>query len=145
MATKNDKVVQELFAKVQEKKKEITKAEKPNWNTNCSFGFVKESSQRCNIQTISDIDDLIEIFAFLVDKSAAFDKACSLLEVKDRTFKWLGFTLEEWQTDIRTRITRIQITKKKQELESLEKRLDSLVSPELRAELELKAISEALG
>ena len=46
MATSRDKQVQELFKIVQEKKSDIVKAEKPNWQTNCSFGYDKNSSSR---------------------------------------------------------------------------------------------------
>ncbi len=143
MATKRDEQVQELFKIVQEKKSAILKAEKPNWQTNCSFGFDKNSSARQNIQVVSDMDELTEMFAFLLRREEYHNKASIELGV-DSKFKWMGFTLDQWKSDIQTRIDKIQISKKKQELEQLESRLNSLISPDLRAEMELSEIAKIL-
>jgi hypothetical protein len=145
MTADKDKRVQNLFDVVQKKKAEIAKAEKPNWVTNCSFGYAKDSaSNRVNVQIVSDPEDLISALSFLIDKEKSFDQAAKELGVEAQ-FKWMGYTVADWKTDFKTRINKLQITKKKAELESLEKRLDALVSPEMRAELELKAIEEALS
>ena len=146
MATKTDKQVQDLFKIVQIKKSEIAKAEKPNWQTNCSFGYSKDSGARTNIQTVSNVDELIDILAFIIDRSKAHTYACDALSVKEseHPFKWMGFSLDDWKTDILTRLNKIQISKKKQELEALESRLDKLVSPELKAEMELEEITKLL-
>jgi len=144
MATKTDKQVQELFEIVQQKKSAIVKAEKPNWQTNCSFGYDKNSSSRMNIQVVNDIDELTEILAFLLRKERSHYEASEILGVESQ-FKWLGFTFEQWKSDIQTRIDKIQISKKKQELEQLESRLGLLISPELRAEMELAEITKILN
>ena len=60
-------------------------------------------------------------------------------------FKWLGFTFDQWKADIKTRIDKIQISKKKKELEELEVRLDKLISPELKQQMELEEITKLLG
>ncbi len=143
MATSRDKQVQELFKIVQEKKSAIVKAEKPNWQTNCSFGYDKNSSSRLNIQVLSDVDELVEILAFLLRRKEYHEKASTLL-LTNSDFKYLGFTFEQWKSDIQTRIDKIQISKKKQELEQLESRLNSLISPELKAEMELAEITKML-
>lgn len=144
MATKTDKQVQELFEIVQQKKSAIVKAEKPNWQTNCSFGYDKNSSSRMNIQVVNDIDELTEILAFLLRKERSHYEASEILGVESQ-FKWLGFNFEQWKSDIQTRIDKIQISKKKQELEQLESRLGLLISPELRAEMELAEITKILN
>lgn len=141
---KTDKQVQELFKVVQQKKSAIVKAEKPNWQTNCSFGYDKNSSSRINIQVLSDIDELTEILAFLLRKENSHQEAAAILGVESE-FKWMGFTLQQWRSDIQTRIDKIQISKKKQELEQLESRLSLLISPELRAEMELEEITKILS
>jgi len=46
--------------------------------------------------------------------------------------------------DVKTRIGKVSIDKKKRQLEALETRLEKIVSPELRAEMELQAIKELL-
>lgn len=144
MENQKDKQVQELFKIVQQKKAEIIKAEKPNWLTNCSFGYNKDSSARQNIQVVSDVEELISILGFLIEKEKGFDAAQQVLGTSE-TFKWLGFTVEEWQSDIQTRINKIQISKKKKELDAIETKLNSLVSKEMREALELAEITKALG
>ena len=138
-----DKAVQQLFEVVQKKKAEIAKAEKPNWLTNCSFRYNKESSNSTNIQVCSDVNELITILGFLIGKQNEFNLAKEVLGVTN-TFNWFGFTVEEWTNDIRTRIDKIQITNKKKELEQLELRLDKLISPELKASMELDEIKKLL-
>lgn len=142
MANTDEKVL-ELFAVVQKKKEEIAKAEKPNWLTNCSFRFDKESNSTINIQTVSDVNRIVELLAFLYDKRKSFDDAAKDLGVESK-FNWFGFSVEDWKTDFQTRINKIQITKKKQELETMETRLNSLISPELKRQMELELISKQL-
>jgi hypothetical protein len=62
----------------------------------------------------------------------------------DFKFTWDNFTADEWIGDIKARIAKIQISAEKEKLENLEKRLNKIVSPEKRAELELEAIEQEL-
>lgn len=144
MTTEKDKLVQELFKVVQTKKAEISKAEKPTWLTNCSFGYEKGTSNKTNIRTVTDIEELVTILAFVVGKEKDFSTAKELLNVTV-PFNWGGFTKEEWVTDLQTRINQIQISQKKKELESLETRLNGLVSKEMRDQMELEEITKLLG
>lgn len=144
METAKDKQVQELFKIVQAKKVEIAKAEKPNWITNGSFGYNKDTSSRTNIHVVSEVDELVSILGFLLEKKKSFAEANAILGTNE-TFKWLNFELEDWQSDIQTRINKIQITKKKKELDAIESKLNSLVSKEMREALELAEITKALG
>ena len=144
MASEQDKLVQELFKVVQTKKAEIAKAEKPNWETNCAFRYNKDSSAATNLQVCADVEELVHILGFLCDRKAGFEKAQEITGTSLK-FKWLGFSFEDWASDIKTRIDKIQITNKKKELEVLESRLDKLVSPELKAKMELEEISKLLS
>lgn len=144
MATKQDKTVQDLFAVIQKKKEVIAKAEKPNWKTNCSFGYIKDSpTGRVNLQVLNDVQELIHILGFLIEKEKAFAEAAKFLDV-DAKFDWFGYTLDEWREDVQTRVNKIQIIDKKKTLEKLEARLNSLISPEFRAEMELAEITKML-
>lgn len=144
MENQTDKKVQEFFKVVQQKKAEIAKAEKPDWKTNCSFSYNKDSGSRINLQVVVDVEELVLILAFLIEKNQAFDKANALLGT-DLEFKWMNFTFEDWKSDIQTRINKVQISKKRKELEALESRLDKLISPELKAQMELDEISKLLS
>ena len=120
MAEKNarDIQIQKLFDVVQLKRDEILKAERPNWLTNCTFGY-DDSSKRINIQVTSDVGVLADILGFLYMKMGHYDKACETLGITSE-FKWMGYTLDEWTEDLKTRVNKIQITKKKKELEEEE-------------------------
>jgi hypothetical protein len=142
--SEKDKVVEQLFAQLQKKKDEIAKTEKPNWLTNCSFSFNRSGSDRMNIQTVSDIDVLVDALASLVEKEKAYKEAAKTLG-HSGTFKWNGFTVEEWTADFQTRVNKINITVKKKEFADLEARLDKLVSPEKREAMELEALSKLLA
>ena len=61
-----------------------------------------------------------------------------------RSAEWNGFSVNDWIDDIKTRINKVQIASKKVKLEHLESRLNAIISPELRAEMELEAISAEL-
>ena len=68
-----------------------------------------------------------------------------MLQVEAPPFEWTGFPVKDWLEDIKTRIDKLQIQSKKAKLETLEKRLNKIVSPELRAQMELDAIAAELG
>lgn len=138
-----DKKTRELFAIVQKKKGEIKAAEKPQWKTNCAFYFTESPKDPFNLQITTDVAALVRALAFLYEKEASFQAAAKDLGV-DILFEWHGYSTETWKVDIQARINKIQIEKKKKELEALEKRLDNILSPELKAEMELEAIMKEL-
>ena len=139
---KKDQTTLSLIKEVQRQKQEIAKAEKPSWNTNMSFSF-SERTGTVNLHTVATPTELASIATFLLNQSRSHEEACSLIGVAV-PFKWQGFTLGEWIEDIKTRASKIQITEKKNKLEALEKRLNAIISPELKAEMELQAIAEEL-
>lgn len=138
-----DTQVQELFKIVQNKKAEVAKAEKPSWETNCTFRPDPNSSASHNIQILAKVGDLVDIMSFLLQKEAFHKQANEALGT-NVDFDWQGFTLEQWKADLKTRISKIEISKKKKELELLEGRLNKLVSPEMRMKLELEEITALL-
>ena len=144
---KTDKKTLELIKEVQRRKEEIAKAEKPAWKTNCSFSYNEGSATLpINLQVESNIKTLVNIAAFLRDKEDSYvDMAQELGVIDAPEFTWNGSPVADWISDIKSRINKVQIANKKKQLETLETRLAAIVSPELRAELELEAISQALG
>jgi hypothetical protein len=146
MATLTDKKVQQLFEVVQKKKEEIKKIEKPNWFTNCAFRPDTDSTVGSfNLQTVSDPNVLVLALSKLQVLKETAERVSVDLGVEGYKFSHLGFSFDDWKSDFQTRVAKIQISKKKSELASLETRLNSLISPELKAELELEAISKELG
>lgn len=141
----SDELVMQLFEKVKDKKREIAFSERPSWLTSCTLGTNPDSLlDRMNIQTVTDINKLLDIYGFLLMKEDFWMKAGKELGVV-HVFKWMGFSIESWKTDIQSRIAQINLTVKRKELETLETRLNGLVTLEQRRELELKEISKLLA
>ncbi len=138
-----DEVVQDLVQIVKQKREEIAKAERPNWITNGSFKYAKGSAESFNLQTISDVNVFINALAFLIDREKSYKLACEQLGVES-DFDWFGFSVADWSSDFKTRITKIQITQKKKELEVFEADLDDLISPEKRRKMKIEKITKGL-
>ncbi len=139
-----DEKVKELFNSVQEKKLAIEKAERPCWKTSGNFGFSANSAHdRVSIPTVTDARKIVEMFAFLIERKDKSELAASQLGV-DFKFTWLGFTVDEWKDDFQTRVDQISIQAKRKELAEIESRLNAIISPELKAQMELEAISKLL-
>jgi hypothetical protein len=147
MAKKTDQKTLDLITEVNRQKAEITKIEKPNWRTNCSFSYIEgRKGDAVNLHVESDVRSLICIAAFLQEKEASYQAAALTLGVESPPhFSWDGFNVADWLEDIKMRINKIQIASKKKKLETLEARLNAIISPELRASLELEAIASELN
>ena len=144
MGTENDKLIQELRKIVEDKKLEITKIEKPTWLTNCAFRYSEDSSKVLNLNTVNDVEKLVSALSLLLSKQGEYNKACELLGVTDYTFKWFGYSVEDWVTDFKTRIGKIELATKKKELAEYEVILESKLSKELKDKIELEAIKKKL-
>lgn len=138
-----DSQVQALIKLVQEKKGEIQDAEKPQWITNCAFSYIPGEKVR-NIATVTSIHELVDMLAFLLNKQDYFIDAAKELGIASKTFKWLGYSVSEWLHDFTLRINKININVKRKELEKLEKRLDEIISPELKRKMEIEKITNEL-
>lgn len=140
----SDIQVKALLDIVNKKKAEIAALEvKPNWVTNCAFSYFKKSQDIHNIQTANE-GQLIDILVFLLNLESNHNKACEILGL-DTKFIYLGYTLDEWTTDLKTRLSRLSISTKKSELATLEKRLNNLMSVDLKTQLELDEITKLLN
>lgn len=144
-ATADDKTLA-LIAEIKKQKAEIAKVDRPSWRTNCSFPFQEGSSSTVNIQVVSSVKDIIGIGALLLERKTHFERSALMLGVESPPdFTWSGFSLEDWMEDLKLRITKIQIATKRKKLEVLEERLNKIISPELRAQMELDDITKELG
>lgn len=142
---KTDEKTLKLIAEVKRRKEEIAEAEKPNYTTNMSFTFRDDGGRPVNLHVEKNISRLVSIAAFLMREGTDYEEASKILGVDVGEFQWAGFTVDEWLGDLTTRINKLQIANKKKQLATLETRLDKIVSPELRAEMELAQIEQELG
>jgi hypothetical protein len=124
-----DKKTLELIAQVKAERAAIAKAEKPAYKTNCSFSYIEgNKGSATNIHVETDVKRLILMAAFLAERQGGYRNAAKLLGVDNPPdFTWDNFTADEWITDIKARIAKIQISARKEKLEDLEKRLNKIV------------------
>lgn len=133
----------ELIAQIKAKKEGIAKAKKkPEYRTNCHFFY---NGDLINIQATSDVVKLINIVGFLIQKKNSYLEAVKFLNLDNPPdFIWQNHSAEDWINDLEIKIKKIQVIAEEKKLESLEERLNRIVSPEKRAELELEAIENEL-
>ena len=140
-----DSIVQELFEEVKNRKAELAQLDRPNWRTNMSFSYENDITKNpINLQVKYDARELIMMLAHVKVHHDAYNELKDKFESAIPEFKWCGFTLQDWESDITTKINKIQIAEKRKKLESLEGRLDQLISPEMKRKLELEAIKKEL-
>jgi hypothetical protein len=146
MAKKTDQKTLALIEEVKNRKEEISKLSRPNWKTNCSFTYDENKMNDCiNLHVESNVRKLISYAAFLRLKESSYFAAIAELKLSDYPeFTWCGFSVPDWMEDIKTRINQVQINSKEKSLEVLEARLNTIVSPELKAQMELEAIEKEL-
>lgn len=138
-----DERVQLLFEALQTKKAEVANAERPQYITGGAFRYSESTGASIDIITERNEKKLVEILTFLLERSEKYVIAAKQLKV-NVAFTWLGFTVEEWFTDLETRISSLQIAKKRTELKELEEKVNKVVSPELKLEMEMKALEATL-
>lgn len=138
-----DERVQLLFEALQTKKAEVANAERPQYITGGMFRYSESNGSSIDIISERNEKKLVEILTFLLERSEKYPIAAEKLKV-DVVFTWLGFTVEEWFADLQTRISTLQIAKKRTELKELEEKVNKVVSPELRLEMEMKALEDTL-
>ena len=141
-----DELVMELLKKVQRRKDEVKAAKKkPQWKTNLSLGRHAASSQdRVNIMTRTDPNEIIDWYIFLSQKEEGITKAAEELGLP-ADVSWLGYPITDWKEDLKTRAAQLSIEAKQREIEELDKRVNKLVSPDQRREMELTALQELLA
>jgi hypothetical protein len=138
-----DAKITELFGVLSKQKAELEAAKKEvdrKWVTNGSIQF--DGSNPINIQTASE-DTIRRVVAALLQQSEYSAKAATLLGLPIVS-KVSGFQQNDWIQDCQKRIAALGIAAKKLKIAELEDRLNAIVSPEQRRQLELEAITRAL-
>lgn len=139
---KHDEQVKQLMAQVEIKKSALGARPKAVLTTN---GLLKLSDkEHVNLNTLNDIEEVIKAYANVLSNFEAMIASASALGVTDYQYKFSGYTLEEWFSDFQFRVYQINWSKKDKELSNLTKKLESLVSEDLKTENELASIMDAL-
>ena len=111
---------------------------------NCNFSYKEGSADVIVLHVEQNVKILIDIAAFLVKRDEAYSEVAKMLGVEAPAFTWNGYNIQTWLEDIKLRINKIQIASKKAKFEALEERLNKIISPELRAKMELEVIANEL-
>jgi len=139
-----DERIELMFNKVAAQKSELAIAETPRFITGGKFRYSEGYSGELDITTIKDKRKLVEIAAFLKERSKNYIDAAEELGA-DVTFTWFGFTVEDWMKDLKTRMSTLNITDLRKKLSENEAALLKIVSPDKLREMEADRIAESLG
>ena len=77
--------IRALYTKVQEQKLALENAAKGTYCTDGMFKFGSNTPE-INIKTVRQVDKLVEMLSFMIDKNKSNDKACDILGVTSTEF-----------------------------------------------------------
>lgn len=140
-----DNKIIELINVVKKQQEEVAHAEKETkrgWKTNCSLNIIG-FTQPLNL-TVASVENVVKAYGMLITITSNIAEAAKTLGVPAPTV-YDGYSLEDWSDDFKKRIAMIQIKEKKVKLTTLEDRLNSIVSPDARRQMELELIMKELG
>lgn len=142
MTTNIDITIKELLEVIKTKKQELEAIEKESakqWKSPCAV-TVDNNTVNIKVATIPQLVRIITVV--LIDRQFA-QQAADILQIKDPLF-FQAYSHEDWIDDCKKRMAIITRTDKKKQLAQLEERLNSIVSPEQRRQIELEAIQESI-
>ena len=146
--TPDDKITQ-LLAKVEAQKAAIAEAERPVFRTNRTFSFVDgDLNKSHNLAVVSDVSALLKMAAHVSSAAETYYYVAGGIlgaDEKAPAFTWNGYSDLDWLHDIKLRVSQIRLKAQREKLQELEARLDKIISPERRRELELRAIELELS
>lgn len=140
-----DQTIQGLFAKLAERKAKVASLEAEiakSWKTNGTFRLIGGTSTT-NIQTAT-AETLDEVAAHVVMLANAMSEAGIKL-ARPSVQKVQGYTSVDWFSDLQKRFAMIDVREEKRQLEALETRLNSVLSPEERRRIEVELLAKELG
>jgi len=141
---KNDVLIKELMAKVEEQTKALGAKPKASWSTNGIFKY-SDPTNYFNINVVSDPTVFASALGFLVMYKEHYDRGCNMLCLfESDVYTWNGYTVDQWKEDFNTRISIIQYDKKKKVLDATKVKLNGLVSEEAKTEMALEEIAKLL-
>ena len=138
MATKNDERILMLKEQIEEKKKELGKQPRFSPITTCLFD---REGCRVNIHTLTSIKDINAMLVFFnayVVSARDLGLDCAEVELD-------GFSVLDWMEDLKSKKAVVEYAAKKEQLTTLEKKLDKLLSDDKKTELEIDAIADLIG
>ncbi len=140
----SDQIVEDLIKKAAEKEAKIGKIEGYSPQTNMMLPNNRDGGAGVALNTVGSADDLVFLLSKIRSTKNDFEETAKSIGAKVKPFKWGGYTYGDWEADIKARINRLALQSEKASLRKLRNRLDDLMSPEQKRELELKKIAAEL-
>ena len=143
MSTELDKKVNELLLVVKAKREALNVHQnraKSSWRTNCSFNL---NGTHVNLQTVRT-PVIIAMVSYLLGQRELDKKACELLNIEFRD-KTQNYDYTAWLEDCQKRASYLHLHEQEEQLNKLEAKINQLVSPERRRELDLELLTNSLN
>ena len=141
---KNDELIKELLGKVEDQTAALGKKPRGTWVTNGVFKYSQNPNDSFNINVVTDFSHFAHALGILLLKKEFFERACKVLGIT-ATFKWDGYTVDEYEEDFKMRISVVEYDTRKRQLEATKQKLQGLVSDEAKTEMALTDIAKSLG
>lgn len=133
--SKNDERILVLREKICLQKEQLAKSNKRFVPlTNCILDF---RGAKYNLNTLT-----YDLCVNLLVELNALNMSAKELGVMPN---YSGYSLLEWITDVKNRMSMLEIKKKDSELKAMESQLEKLLSEDKKTELEIDKIAELLG
>ena len=134
MSSMNDSKIIELKKQIQEKREKLDSIKKFSPITNCSIEF---NSIRFNIQATPK-----EQLIMLLVKLNSLKLSALNLELDEFTIS--GYKIEDWISDIKSKLDILSRKDEERKLKAMEDKLNDLLSNEKKVELEIDEIANSL-
>lgn len=131
---KNDKVILDLQKQIKEKETKLKSTEKFTPITNCSLEL---DGIRYNLHIAAK-----EQLQLALIKLSLYNSASGDLGLND--FIISGFSIDDWITDIKVKLSILDRANEKSRLELLRNKLQTLLSNDKRVELEIEEIARLI-
>ena len=142
MTTSLDEKINELLLVLKSKRETLElhqSRSKSSWRTNCSFLL---NDSHINLQTVRT-SGIVSMVSYLLQQREAEKKACELLNIEFRD-KIHNYSYDAWLEDCQKRASYLHIREQENQLNALESKLNQLVSPDKRRELELELLAKSI-
>ena len=133
---KNDKKIIDLKKKIEGQKKELGKKEQFKPITHC---MLQRDNKKENLNTLS-----LMYLRFLAINLSQDIKSAKELSFDLNDLILNGFSIEDWLSDVLSKIRIFEYEDKLKSLNILEKKLDKMLSSEKQTELEIDEIAKLL-
>ncbi len=151
MTNSIDTKIMEMLSLVQQKKADLDQTKKlinSGWKTNCSISLHPDKTSPKNIAVLKK-QEIIEVLAFILQTENYIVLAEQELGISAKITKThpkiQGYTVSDWKADCKKRIASLDLKEKEAELDTLETRVNAIVSPEIRRQMEITALEKELS